>query len=279
MLQAALRFQCYYFGSQTATLLAEHLEEPLRKLFVLAMVVGALTLATSRGASAQDEITVLAPGSIRQALGKLAPMYQQKTGHAVKVTFGSGAGTKQQAARGDAFDVIVLQPPYPEVLSSGNVVTASATPLAIVQIGVAVKKGAPQPDISTADAVKQMLLGASGIAYPDPAGAASGVNINESLKRLGIFDQLQPKIKLAMNPLSLVAKGDAEIGLAYLVDMKDPGVDVVGPLPRDVSTPTGFVGFVSAKAKDATAAKALLDYLASPEAALVYKEMGMQPGS
>ena len=71
-----------------------NLEELLKKLFVLAMVVAALTLGTSRGAFAQDEITVLAPGSIRQALGKLAPMYQQKTGHAVKVTFGSGAGPK-----------------------------------------------------------------------------------------------------------------------------------------------------------------------------------------
>ena len=77
--------------SEPAILLAGGPGGSLRKLFVLAMVVAALTLGTSRGAVAQDEITVLAPGSIRQALGKLAPMYQQKTGHAVKVTFGSGA--------------------------------------------------------------------------------------------------------------------------------------------------------------------------------------------
>jgi molybdate transport system substrate-binding protein len=251
----------------------------LKRYLISVALVAAMVLANSHGARAQDEITVLAPGSIRQALGQLAPAYEQKTGQKVKVTFGSGAGTKKQAAQGDAFDVIVLQPPYPEVLASGNVVNESATPLATVSIGVAVRKGAAKPDISTADAVKRMLLAASSIAYPDPAGAASGVSVNDAFKKLGIAEQLQPKIKLAMAPLTLVAKGDAEIALAYLVDMNDPGVDVVGPLPRDVSTPTAFVGFVSAHAKDAAAAKALLDYLASPEAAPVYTAKGMQPGS
>jgi molybdate transport system substrate-binding protein len=142
-----------------------------------------------------------------------------------------------------------------------------------------VRKGASQPDISTLEAVKKLLLSTPSIAYPDPAGAASGVAIQDALKMLGIFDQVQAKSKLAGGPLALVAKGDAEIGLAYLVDMNDPGVDVVGPLPRNVVTPTGFVGFVSAHAKDPAAAKALLDFLASPDAAPVYKAKGMSPGS
>jgi len=251
----------------------------VKKFLLTSVVVAALVLGTSFAARAQSEITLLAPGSIRQAFGDLAPTYEQKTGQKVKVTFGTGAGTKQQAARGEVFDVIVLQPPFPEVLASGNVVAATSTPIATVTVGVAVRKGAPKPDIGTLEAVKKLLLSAQSIAYPDPAGAASGVAIQDALKAMGIFDQVQAKAKMTGGPLPLVAKGDAEIGLAYLVDMNDPGVDVVGPLPRNVVTPTGFVGFVSTHAKDPAAAKALLDFLASPAAAPVYKAKGMSPGS
>jgi molybdate transport system substrate-binding protein len=251
----------------------------VKNLFLCSVFAAAMAMVNSCGVRAQDEMTVLAPGSIRQAVGQLVPAFEAKTGQKVKVTFGSGGGTKPQAARGDAFDLVILQPPYPEVLASGNLVAASATPLATVAVGVAVRKGAPKPDISTLDAVKRTLLAASSITYSDPAGAASGVSVVEALKKLGIGEQIQPKIKLAAAPLALVAKGDAEIALLYLVDMNDPGVDVVGPLPRDVSAPTGFVGFVSAHAKDPAAAKALLDYLSTPDAAAVYKSKGMQPGS
>jgi molybdate transport system substrate-binding protein len=78
--------------------------------------------------------------------------------------------------------------------------------------------------------------------------------------------------------MALVAKGEAEIGLTFLSEMKEPGIDVVGPLPRGISTPTSLVGFVSSHAKDPAAAKALMDYLSSPDAAAVYKAQGMQPG-
>ena len=98
--------------------------------------------------------------------------------------------------RGDVFDVPIVQPPYPDVIASGNVVESTATPLASVAVGVAVKKGAPKPDISTTEAVKKMLLSAKSIVCPDAAtGAAAGVSINEMLKRLGIDDQIEPKLK------------------------------------------------------------------------------------
>src|ERR1019366_3479093 len=184
----------------------------------------------------------------------------------------------QQVARGEAFDVPVVQPPYPEVLASGNVVASSATPLASVSVGVAVRQGAPKPDISTPEAVKRMLLAAGSISYPDAAGgAAAGVSFNETLKKLGIAEQMEPKIKRARGgagAMAMVAKGEADIGLTFLSQMNEPGIDVVGPLPREISTPTSLVGFVSAHAKDPVAAKALLDYLSSPDAAAVYKSQG-----
>ena len=105
--------------------------------------------------------------------------------------------------------------------------------------------------------------------------------MEEMLKKLGIVDELQSKLKRAQGgagAMHMVAKGDAEIGMTFLSEMEEPGIDVVGPLPRAVATPTSLVGFVSAHAKDPIAAKALLDYLSSPEAAAAYKAQHMYPG-
>lgn len=253
----------------------------MKYLWSSVMIV-ALFVGHARSARAQSEVTLVAPGGIRAAIEQLTPGFERKTGHPVKATFGSGGGTKQQVVHGDPFDVPIVQPPYQDVIASGNVIANSATPLASVAVGVAVHKGAPKPDISTPDAVKRMLLAAKSISYPDAtAGAAAGVSFNETLSKLGIADQMKPKIKLAQGgagAMSLVAKGEVDIGLTFLSEMNDPGIDVVGPLPKAISTPTTLVGFVSAHAKDPAAAKALLDYLSSPEAATVYKAQGMQPG-
>src|ERR1700674_4158683 len=101
----------------------------------------ALVLSTPYGARAQGEVTLIAPGGIRAAVEQLIPGFERKTGRKVKATFGSGLGTKQQVARGEAFDVPIVQPPYPEVLGSGNVVARSAKPLGGVAVGVAGRKG------------------------------------------------------------------------------------------------------------------------------------------
>src|SRR3977135_1592725 len=130
-----------------------------------------IMFAASSSANAA-EITLVAPGGIRAAVEQMIPAFEKKTGHKVKATFGSGNGTKAQITKGDAFDVPIVQPPYPEVLASGNVVTASETPLAHVAVGVAVRPGTPHPDISTPEAVKKLLLSAKSISYPDPRGCA-----------------------------------------------------------------------------------------------------------
>jgi molybdate transport system substrate-binding protein len=251
-----------------------------RSLWSVAVL--ALALAGSHSARAQSEVTLIAPGGIRAAIEQLIPGYESKTGNKVKATFGSGNGTKKQVASGEAFDVPVVQPPYPEVIASGNVVASSATTLASVSVGVAVKKGAPKPDISSPQAVKKMLLAAKSISYPSASGgAAAGVSFEETLEKLGITEQIQPSIKRAQGgagAMAMTAKGETEIGLTFLSEMEDPGIDVVGPLPKEISAPTVLVGFVSSHAKDPAAAKALLEYLSSPEAASVYKAHGMQPG-
>ena len=246
-------------------------------------VIAALALGGLYYAGAQSkEVTLIAPGGIRDAVEALIPGFEAKTGYKVKATFGSGLGTKKQVANGESFDVPIVQPPYPEVLASGNVVTKSAVTLASVSVGIAVKKGASKPDISTPDAAKQTLLSAKSIAFPNPAGgAAAGVSFDLMLKKLGIAGQVEAKLKRAQGgaaAMTMVAKGEAEIGATFVSEMGDPGVDVVGSLPRGISPPTTLVGFVSAHAKDPAGAKALLDYLSAPEAEVIYRKHGMQPG-
>ena len=254
-----------------------------RRSSAITVTIAAVFLLGHSQSARADEVTLVAPGGIRAAIVQMIPAFEQKTGHKVIATFGSGLGTKQQVARGDPFDVPIVQPPYPEVLASGHVVAGSATPLATVAVGVAVRKGERKPDISTPDAVRRMLLAATFVSYPDPAGgAAAGVSFSETLKQLGIAEAMRPKIKLAQGgaaAMASLARGEVEIGLTFVSEIiTEPGVESVGPLPREISTPTALVGFVSTHAKAPEAAKALLAYLSSPEAAAVYKARGMQPG-
>jgi molybdate transport system substrate-binding protein len=175
-----------------------------------------------------------------------------------------------------------VQPPYPDVLASGHVVVDSETPLATVAVAVAVRKGDRKPDISTPEAVKRLLLSTRAIAYPDGAsGAAAGVSFDLTLSRLGIADEMQPRIRRAQGgagAMALLASGEVDIGLTFLSEITGPGVEAVGILPREISTPTALVGFLSSHARSPEAAKALLRYLSSPDAAAVYRTCGMQPG-
>jgi molybdate transport system substrate-binding protein len=244
-------------------------------------IVIVLAICVARGAWA-DEVTLVAPGGIEAAVKELIPGFERASGHTVKATFGSGLGTKQQVARGAAFDVPIVQPPFPEVTASGNVDVKSQRPLATVAVGVAVRTGSAKPDISTPEAVKRMLRQAKSISYPNPAGgAAAGVSFDQTLKALGLADELKARIKLAQGgaaAMAMVAKGEAEIGLTFVSEIvTEAGVEAVGPLPPEISTPTALVGFVSTHAKSLAAATALLNYLSAPAAAAAYRKFGMDP--
>ncbi len=215
------------------------------KRFLLSAVAIITVWSSDLGRAA--EVTLIAPGGIRAAVEQMIPDFERATGHKVKATFGSGGGTKERVIKGEPFDVPVVQLPLEPVIASGHVVAASETPLATVSVGVAVRTGAPKPDISTADAVKRLLLGSKAIAYPNAAsGAAAGVSFNETLEKLGIAEVMKPKIKVAQGgrgAMELLAKGEVDIGLTFISEIiTEPGVEVVGPLPRDISTPTALVG-------------------------------------
>ena len=159
---------------------------------ILGLAYGAGAQSEARAQTGKGEVTLIAPGGARAAVEALIPGFEKKTGYKVKATYGSGGGTHKQVVNGDAFDVPIVQPPYQDVIDSGNVVKSSEKPLATVAVGVAVKQGAPKPDISSPEAVKKMFASAKSISYPDPkGGAAAGVTVDEMFKKLGIADQVE----------------------------------------------------------------------------------------
>ena len=150
-------------------------------------------------------------------------------------------------------------------------------------MAVAVPKTAAKPDISTPAAVKKALLSAKTIGFVDPDFGSAGQGATEAISKLGIFDQIAAKSKVPNGggPIQRgLESGDLDIGMLYLSDMlPNKNITIVGVLPKEICTPTAIVGFISKKASDPAGAKALLQYLASPEAQAIFKDAGFQPHS
>jgi len=240
-------------------------------------------VALSNAVAHADDITLIAPGGIRAAFQELIPEFEHTAGHKVVATYGSGGATRDRVVNGEAFDVPIVQPPYEKVLASGNVIPSSEALLASVAVGLAVRAGAAKPNISSPEALKQALLGAHAIAYPDPAaGAGAGVSIAATLEKLGIAEALRSKFvpaRTGADAMARVAKGEVDIGLTFMSEMTtEPDIELVGALPREVSPPTAFVAFVSSHAKEPEAARALVNFLSAPAAARIYRAHGMEPG-
>lgn len=260
-----------------------------KKPLVLSFVAGGTPIETMGFAMLNTstphsaEITLIAPGGIRTALQRLIPIFGKKTGHKVVPAFTSGGAAKARTINGELFDVPIVQPPVDSVIASGHVVARSETPLATVSVVAAVRSGIPKPDISNGEGVKRMLLAARSIAYPSAAkGAACGVSFEATMAKLGIIEAMAPKIKPAptgWEAIAMLARGEVEIGVTFMSENEaDERVVLLGPLPRDISTPTGFVAFVNAQSKEPTAAAALIEFLSSSDAKNTFKECGMMPG-
>jgi len=247
------------------------------------------------GAQGQSEITLLAVGPMRAPTQKILTGFEAKSGRKVKVTYGNGVETRRTVAKGQPLDVSIIIAPFPGALTSGSIVLNSATPIASILTAIGVPKGRPKPDMSTPDAVKKALLAAKRIGYEDPDFTVAGQGPWEALTKLGIADQVAAKSEVELGPgaqgispeatrnaiktATRLANGDIDIGMLMLSDMlpeKDK-YDIVGVLPRSISTPVSVVGFVSTHASDPAGAKALLDYLASSEAQAIWKEAGYGP--
>jgi molybdate transport system substrate-binding protein len=226
------------------------------------------------------EIKVLSTQATEEAYRELVPQFEKDTGHKVTTIFTGTLDANKRLAAGETYDLLIMSAPsIDEHIKGGKVVPGSRVDLAKSGVGVAVKAGAPKPDISTTDALKKTLLSAKSIGY---STGPSGVYVAGLFQRMGIADEIKGKLKQTPTGVfvgSIIANGEAEIGFQQVSELSHfPGIDFVGPLPADVQQFTTFSSGIMTGAKEAEAAKALAKFVTAPAAAAAYKKRGMEPG-
>jgi len=251
---------------------------------VRALVLGFAATLLLTGAAHAAEVRVMISGGLTAAYNALVPEFERQTGNKVITAYGPSMGTTINAipvrlARGEPADVLIMVGyALDDLAKQGKVVADSRVELVKSPIGIAVKAGAPKPDISSADAIKRALLAAKSIAYSD---SASGVYVStEMFQKLGIAEQMKDKAKkIPAEPVAgVVARGDAEIGFQQISEMLPvPGIDIVGQLPPDLQKITVFSAGIATVSKEPDAGKALIKFLASPAASAAIVKSGMEP--
>ena len=246
---------------------------------LLACLTLAAVSAVSVGAAHAEQIIVIAGGGFLEPLKAIIPAFEARTGHKVDARYGTAP--QLIAMSREPFDVIITPDGVIGVdATKGRFAAGPAPAIAKVDIGVAVLKGMPKPDIGSTAAFKQTLLNAKGVSSL-PA-SATGVKLDKIYAKLGVVEQMKTNLRPQTTVPGItegVAKGDAQIAVFTLnVLMNDARMEVVGPIPDEVQDAVVYVGGTSAATKVPDAAQALIFYLKSPEATSVIKAKGMTPG-
>jgi molybdate transport system substrate-binding protein len=246
-------------------------------------------IAAMGGAGTADaaEIRVLSSGSLKGALSRLLPDFQKSSGNTATIEYGPAGAVVGRIEKDDAADVVIVsRAQLQKLASNGKVVPGSLVDVAGIALGVAVRKGAPRPDISNVETFKRALLSARSIGYRDPAtGSTSGIYTASLLERLGIAQDLKPKLRLdgsegdvPENVFLGVAKGDVEMQIGQITEIViSPGVDLAGPLPSEIQNTTLMAAGIVTTSKAPDAARALISFISSASAAAVLKASGFQP--
>jgi molybdate transport system substrate-binding protein len=257
-----------------------------RRRFIAVVVFSLFAAQLAVVTPGADEIKVVTSGGFTAAYLELVPDYESSTHNKLSTEFGPSMGTTHNAIpvrleRGEAIDVVIMAAPaLDDLIKQGKVRSGSRVDLVQSKIGMAVKAGAHQPDISTVDALKRTLLAAKSIAYSD---SASGVYLSTELfPRLGLWDQIKAKSKkIEADPVGgVVATGEFEIGFQQISELRPvKGIDIVGALPPEVQRVTIFAAGIPATATHPEAAKALIQWLASPAAYTAIRKSGLEPAN
>jgi molybdate transport system substrate-binding protein len=231
------------------------------------------------------EIKVLCAEAMKPVFEEIARDFERTSGDKVTATYSTAGVIAYRIRDGELTDgAIIPRAAFSPLVNEGKITSGSATRVAHSLLAVAVRAGAPKPDISTVEALKRTLLAAKSITYPDPTeGGAIGIQAASVIDRLGLTDQLKSKTTLtpAGEFRDILAMGQAELAIVQpVVVVNYPGIDLVGPLPAELQNTTSFdfMAGIGANAKESAAAKALILYLLSPAAARVIKAKGMEPG-
>jgi molybdate transport system substrate-binding protein len=244
-------------------------------------LIAALACTLLAQVASADELKILSAGAFKPVLVALQPGFERDTGHKLAIENDTAGGLQKRITGGEAFDLVFSSPASLQPMAqAGKLASEAPLPLARVAIGVAVRKGAPLPDISTVDAFRKLLLEARSVAYIDPAaGGSSGIYLDRLFERWGIAPQVRAKAVLVPGGLVAmrVVDGSAEVGIHQISEiMAVPDAVLVGPLPAEIQNYTVYAGALSAETKKAAAARELLAALRGPKAAEVLKTRGME---
>jgi len=244
-----------------------------------AIVVAAASALLLSGVAGAAEIKVISTQATEDAYSELVAQFEKASGHKVATIFTGTLNVQKRLADGEAYDLIIMAgPAIDEQIKLGKAVAGSRVDIAKSGAGLAVKKGAARPDISSAEALKKTLLAAKSIGY---STGPSGVYMLSVFERLGIAGEVKGKLRQTPSGVfvgSLIASGEAEVGFQQIGELKRfPGIDYVGPLPGELQRMTVFTAGVHTGAKQADAARALLKFITAPAAAPVFRKHGLEP--
>ena len=226
------------------------------------------------------DVALLASGASRETVSELIPVFEKATGHRVVATFATAPAIARRLADGEAFDLVISPAEGIDgFIAQGRLAPGSRTDLMKTGVGVAVRAGAPRPDIGSTEALKRALLAAPTIGR---SAGTSGEYIVALFSRLGLADRLVPRLKQAppgKQVADMLVAGDVEIGLQQASELINaPGIAYLGPLPPDLQKTTVYAAGIFAGARQPAAAKALVETLTGPAAASVIRHNGMDPG-
>jgi molybdate transport system substrate-binding protein len=243
-------------------------------------IAAALLVATSAASAA--EIDAMITTAMKAAIDELAPPFEQAQSQVLRIVYGPSGGLVRRFNGGDAADLIVVDSGALDELIKQGKVLPGRTDVARTAIGIAVRKGAAKPDVSSADALRRALLAAKSIAHTAPAGGGiTAAHVMKVFEKLGIAAEVTPKVKLAAGGPNgrvsvLVSSGEAEIGLQQVSElMSNPDVEVIGMLPAELQQITTYSAGITAGTKQGEAAKAFIHHLAAPGAMAIYKAKGL----
>jgi molybdate transport system substrate-binding protein len=254
----------------------------MRDLIERAVVLACLTVVPAH-VLAQGEIRVFVGGAVTAPAKEAGAAFTRASGNAVVYASDTTGALQRRLASGEPADVVIVAAPGMEALEKQKLVTpGTRVDLARALIGVAVRAGAPSPDLSTPDTFKAALLRARSVSYVSPAaGGTSGTYFEGLLQRFGIAEAMKPRIVYRMQGSEVadaVAKGEAELGISFTSELQpNPGVKVAGTLPAAIQLPTIYAAAIPAMARNADAARAFLRVLAGPEGRAAFSKAGLEP--
>jgi len=243
-----------------------------------------LLLLAATGTAGAAEIDAFISTAIKAVTDEVLPPFARAHGHSIRASYGPSGALIPRLLRGELVDVLLTDRAAVDALIAQGNIASGRTDLARVGIGIAVRKGAPRPDVSSPEALRRALLAARSVAHADPAGGSiTAAHIRGVFERLGIAAQVAPKVRLAAGGPNgrvsvLVASGEAEIGLQQASELlSNPEVEVIAMLPAELQQITVYSAAVAARAREGAAAQALIGALTAPSAAPIWRAKGLDP--